>query len=105
MPYRIDLVDPPDDALDRLLELKALDVEAVAGGLAAIMPDSIDANSVASALGRDVRVTAAHDTRRATGDHSSGLAAETRRASDDRRARIRNRTACDDGALPRGAGT
>lgn len=53
MPYRIDLPDPPDDALDRLVEHGALDVEEVPGGLAAIMPDRVEAATVARALGVD----------------------------------------------------
>ncbi len=57
MPYRIDVLDPPDDALDCLVRLGALDLEDIAGGLAAIMPDSVGVASVMAALG-DVRVTA-----------------------------------------------
>src|SRR3954469_9573197 len=53
MPYRIDLVNPPDAALDRLVELGALDVEPTADGLAAIMPDGITGADVARALGVD----------------------------------------------------
>jgi ribosomal protein L11 methyltransferase len=56
VPYRIDIPDPPDDALDRLLRLGALDVEPVADGLAALMPDSVDAASVATTL-RTARVS------------------------------------------------
>lgn len=51
MPYRVDLRDPPDDALDQLVSLGALDVELAGGGLAALMPDGVDAASIASALG------------------------------------------------------
>src|SRR4051812_7015987 len=58
MPYRIDLLNPPDAALDRLVELGALDVEPILNGIAAIMPDGVTAASVARALGVDhVRVT------------------------------------------------
>jgi ribosomal protein L11 methyltransferase len=53
VPYRIDLRDPPADALDRLVELGALDVEPVRGGLAALMPDSVSSAHVAAALGVD----------------------------------------------------
>jgi ribosomal protein L11 methyltransferase len=62
MPYRIDVLGAHADALDRLVELGALDVEPiVGGGVAAIMPDSIAATLVAHALGRaDVQVTPAH---------------------------------------------
>jgi ribosomal protein L11 methyltransferase len=42
--------DPPADALDRLVELGALDVESLGSGLAAIMPDGVAPDSVASAL-------------------------------------------------------
>jgi ribosomal protein L11 methyltransferase len=60
MPYRIDVHHPPDDVLERLLELNALDVEPVHDGIAAIMPDDVAADRVARALGREVQVTAAH---------------------------------------------
>jgi ribosomal protein L11 methyltransferase len=64
MPCRIDLRSAGADAFDRLVELGAIDVEveAVDGGMAAIMPDGITAASVADALGiaiDDVRVTPA----------------------------------------------
>jgi ribosomal protein L11 methyltransferase len=51
VPYRIDVPDPPDDALERLVRLGALDIERVAGGLAALMPDSVDAAHVMTDLG------------------------------------------------------
>lgn len=58
MPYRIDVPGSSDAALDRLAELGALDIEVIDGGLAAIMPDRVDAATVAAALGaRDLRVT------------------------------------------------
>ena len=42
MPYRIDLHDIGDDALDRLVELGALDVERLErSGIAALMPDEL----------------------------------------------------------------
>ena len=41
VPYRIDIVDPPQDALDRLVQMGALDVESVADGIAAIIPDGV----------------------------------------------------------------
>jgi ribosomal protein L11 methyltransferase len=60
VPYRIDLHDPPENALDILVELGALDVEAASGGLAAIVPDTVSAHAIATALGvRDVRVSPA----------------------------------------------
>ena len=80
MPYRIDLRGAAADVFDRLVELGAIDVEDVepvenvenvddvddhdrrGGGVAAIMPDGIGADTVAHALGiaiGDVRVTPA----------------------------------------------
>jgi|SRR4051794_6152252 ribosomal protein L11 methylase PrmA len=57
MPYRIDLLNPPDAALDRLVELGALDVEPIPNGIAAIIPDGITPATVARAVGvDDVRV-------------------------------------------------
>lgn len=50
MPYRIDISGPPDDALDRLVQLGALDVESVDDGLAAIMPDAVAPKTVANTL-------------------------------------------------------
>jgi ribosomal protein L11 methyltransferase len=52
VPYRIDIRHASSDALDRLVELGALDAEPSAdGGLAALMPDSVTAADVARALG------------------------------------------------------
>jgi ribosomal protein L11 methyltransferase len=51
MPYRIDIPCPPADALDRLVELGALDVESVGGGLAAILPDGVSPEDAAGKLG------------------------------------------------------
>jgi ribosomal protein L11 methyltransferase len=59
MPYRIDLDHPPDDAIDRLIELGALDVDLVHHGVAAIVPDSVAADRIARVLGCGVHVTAA----------------------------------------------
>jgi ribosomal protein L11 methylase PrmA len=62
MPYRIDLRGAGADAFDRLVELGAIDVEPVDGGMAAIMPDGLAADDVARALALgvdDVRVTPA----------------------------------------------
>lgn len=50
VPYRIDVLHPPADALDRLVALDALDVEAADGAVAAILPDSSHAQAVADAL-------------------------------------------------------
>lgn len=51
MPYRIDLRQAPADALDRLVELGALDVDVIDGGIAAIMPDSVRVGGIERALG------------------------------------------------------
>ena len=51
MPYRLDILDPPPDALDVLIALGALDVEPAAGSLAAILPDSVSAATAAGRLG------------------------------------------------------
>jgi ribosomal protein L11 methyltransferase len=53
MPYRIDLSNPADDALDRLVALGALDVEAVRGGIAALIPDGVTPREVRLALEAD----------------------------------------------------
>jgi len=54
MPYRVDLPDGSADAFDRLVELDALDVEISHGNaIAALMPDSVPPEQVASALGVD----------------------------------------------------
>ncbi len=52
MPYRIDITRAGDAALDRLVELGALDVErSPGGGIAALMPDGVAPAQVALALG------------------------------------------------------
>jgi ribosomal protein L11 methyltransferase len=51
MPYRIDISSPMQDALDRLVELGALDIELLGSGLAAIIPDAVTPEAVAHALG------------------------------------------------------
>ena len=51
VPYRIDISSPPHDALDKLVQLGALDVEPVNDGLAAIIPDNVTPDSAARALG------------------------------------------------------
>jgi ribosomal protein L11 methyltransferase len=54
VPYRIDLRTAGRDALDRLIDLGALDVEALPGsGVAAVMPDLVPPADVAGALGLD----------------------------------------------------
>ena len=66
MPYRIDLRDPGDDSLDRLVELGALDVELLRDGtLAALLPDGVAPDDAASALGvHDLLISAATDATR-----------------------------------------
>jgi ribosomal protein L11 methyltransferase len=61
MPYRIDLHDPRDDALDRLVALGALDVELLRDGtLAALLPDSVAPGDAANALGvHNLQISAA----------------------------------------------
>jgi ribosomal protein L11 methyltransferase len=51
VPYRIDIALPPEDALDKLVQLGALDIEPVNDGLAAIIPDGVPKDAVAGALG------------------------------------------------------
>jgi ribosomal protein L11 methylase PrmA len=52
MPYRIDLPSPPGSAIDRLIELGALDLDqADDGRIAAVMPDGVAPEDVARALG------------------------------------------------------
>ena len=54
MPYRVDVARASDAALDRLVELGALDIERLpGGGIAALMPDGVAAAHVARALGVD----------------------------------------------------
>jgi ribosomal protein L11 methyltransferase len=60
MPYRIDIPHAPSDSVDKLVELGALDVESTTEGLAAIVPDAVTPDRVATALGaQNVRVSAA----------------------------------------------
>jgi ribosomal protein L11 methyltransferase len=60
VPYRIDIACPPADALDQLIELGALDIEAVGDGVAAILPDAITHDRLMQALGTDaITVSAA----------------------------------------------
>jgi ribosomal protein L11 methyltransferase len=54
MPYRIDIRDPGDHALDRLVALGALDVEVTTPGrLAALMPDSVTREQLTRELALD----------------------------------------------------
>jgi ribosomal protein L11 methyltransferase len=52
VPYRVDIRNVADDALDRLVELGAIDAESGGDGeIAVLMPDSVAADHVARALG------------------------------------------------------
>jgi ribosomal protein L11 methyltransferase len=54
VPYRVDLRNVGDRAFDRLVELGAIDAEVTHDGrIAALMPDSVGPEQVASALGVD----------------------------------------------------
>lgn len=61
MPYRVDLRHASHDTLDRLIELGALDAElSNDGSVAALMPDRVSCEQVASAVGaEDVSVSPA----------------------------------------------
>src|SRR6185369_10109430 len=60
VPYRIDISKPLPDVLDRLVQIGALDVEEIPGGVVAILPDGVAPEAVARALGvDDVRVSSA----------------------------------------------
>jgi ribosomal protein L11 methyltransferase len=60
VPYRIDIHSPLHDVLDRLVQIGALDVEEVSGGIAAIIPDGVTPDAVAQVLRADgVSVTSA----------------------------------------------
>lgn len=50
MPYRLDIANPPEGSLERLVDLGALDVDFTARGLAAIMPDAVQPDRVAEEL-------------------------------------------------------
>jgi ribosomal protein L11 methyltransferase len=54
VPYRVDVARASDAALDRFIELGALDVDrSPGGGIAALMPDGVTPEQVARALGVD----------------------------------------------------
>jgi ribosomal protein L11 methyltransferase PrmA len=54
MPYRIDIRGRAvESAFDRLVQLGALDVESTDDGFAAVIPDSLTREDIASALGVD----------------------------------------------------
>ena len=62
MPYRADLRNAGSDAFDRLIDLGAIDVElSQGGGIAALMPDDVTPEQIASALGADeLSISPAH---------------------------------------------
>ena len=66
MPYRIDIGCTPPDAVDVLMQLGALDIEIINDGVAAILPDGLNHDTVAGALGVD-RVTVSHAVGRDSG--------------------------------------
>lgn len=51
MPYRVDIPNPPRDALDTLVQWGALDVEQVGSGIAAILPDAVAKKEALGAFG------------------------------------------------------
>ena len=51
VPYRVDLRNAPPDTADRLIDLGALDVEAGAGAVAAVMPDRVSLAQLTTAVG------------------------------------------------------
>jgi ribosomal protein L11 methylase PrmA len=60
VPYRVDIRAADSTAADRLIDLGALDVEAVDGGVAALMPDRVSPDEIARAIGvHDLAVSAA----------------------------------------------
>ncbi|HKT80563.1 MAG TPA: 50S ribosomal protein L11 methyltransferase [Vicinamibacterales bacterium] len=55
-PFRVDLVAPPADAIDRLQALGALDIDITDAGVAAILPERVrDAGAIAAALGMPLK--------------------------------------------------
>jgi ribosomal protein L11 methyltransferase len=62
VPYRIDLRNARSGVCDRLIDLGAIDVElSPDGGVAAVMPDHVAPEQIASALGvDDVAISPAH---------------------------------------------
>jgi len=60
VPYRVDLSHAPADALDRLIDLGALDVDTRDHHVIALLPDDVTIERVSATLGRnDVRATPA----------------------------------------------
>ena len=114
MPYRVDFRHADNDALDRLVELGALDVESSLDGMAALLPDSVTPEQLATALGAKA-ITVSHAVGRDAGSVwvlsprpiSIGrlriVPAHREPAPDtgqiDRRVRLRHGIAPDDGAM------
>jgi len=61
VPYRVELCKVRDETLDRLIDLGAIDAESLGdGGVAALMPDRVPPEQLASALGiNDISVSPA----------------------------------------------
>ena len=59
MPYRIDLRDTTGNAIERLIDLGALDVISQGHHVSALMPDRITSQQIATALGVDVTTSPA----------------------------------------------
>jgi ribosomal protein L11 methyltransferase len=58
VPYRIDVPRLPDAAVEALIDLGALDIDVVAGAVAAILPDTVPPDDVARVLNAsDLRVS------------------------------------------------
>lgn len=53
MPYRIDFHDTTGNAIERLIDLGALDVSSQGQQISALMPDRISLHQIATALGAD----------------------------------------------------
>lgn len=66
LPYRVDFSPADNAALDRLVELGALDVESSHDGMAALLPDSVKPEQVAAALGAKA-ITVSHAVARDAG--------------------------------------
>ena len=83
MPYRVDIRNVADDALDRLVELGAIDAESEGHGeIAALMPDSVAAEQIASALGVGAKATSPCLPPRGATPDPCGSSAHARFASD-----------------------
>jgi ribosomal protein L11 methyltransferase len=59
LPYRIDIAAPSANALDLLVELGALDLEQIATGVAAILPDAVNRHSLPALFGQAITISEA----------------------------------------------